>query len=391
MVILIVIAILLALSKVPWFIACLLFLVIPVKQAGSVKNYIFLFLSLMIIPAIAYKLFSFMATWFGPKAAILAEQSYGMPSSMIPGNTNDQVSYILGNIPNFITVVFKTIFVYRGESNISEFVGNLGWLDTPLPSFLIILFLTMLLITALGDSTYGINPDWKLKAIPLVCFILAVAIIETVYYINASPYKGIAVEGVQGRYFITYAPMFFLVFYNRYFAGKLNTAFSLKKDELSRLKSREKSDLLIYIEKDEQIFSKMLHLIIVCFMVFTLVFTVYILAHRYYNLGESIESVEARKSAEKVAQLNLNKRQENQQAENRYFNLAKVAYTTGKFDSAAFYLEKVIGLNGKNSEAANNLAFLYLQQNQKNKAIQVVEKMKANGLEVNKNLLNLAK
>jgi uncharacterized membrane protein len=390
-VLLITVVVLLALSKVPYFIFGLMFLLIPVNKTGSLKKYLLLFLSIMVIPGIAIKLFSLAAAYFGPKNAVLTEQPYGMPTSMMPSNIDDQISHVIGNIPGFITVLFKTVFVYRGDYYLSEFVGNLGWLDTPLPSFFVVLFLAMLIIAAIGDSTFGINPGWKWKAIPLIGFIMAVAVIETVYYIYASPYKGIAVEGVQGRYFIPYSPLFFLLFYNRYLTEKLNVAFSLRKDELTRLKSKEKAELLIYIQKDEQIFSKTLHLLIVCFIVFSLSFTVYTLAHRYYYIGETIESVEARKKAENEAKLNLAKIQENQQAENRYFDLARVAFTSGKLDSAAVYLEKVIGLNEKNSEAANNLAMLYIQLNQKDKAIRVVEKMKAKGIEVNKNLLDLTK
>jgi len=187
---------LLALSQSALVHCVFIFLVIPVKQAGSVKNYIFLFLSLMIIPAIAYKLFSFMEPGLDRKLQFSLTILWNA-SSMIPGNTNDQVSYILGNIPNFITVVFKTIFVYRENRTFLNLLGTLA-AGYPLPSFLIILFLTMLLITALGDSTYGINPDWKLKAIPLVCFILAVAHNRNGILYQCLSLQRIAVEGVQG-------------------------------------------------------------------------------------------------------------------------------------------------------------------------------------------------
>lgn len=388
---LMIVIILLALSKVPWFIAGFLFLLIPLKKVGSFKKYLLLLLSLMIIPGIAIALFSLAETYFGPQQAALGEQPYGWTPSILPDNTNIQISYILGNIPDYLVILFKTIFVYRGESYLSEFVGNLGWLDTPLPSFLIVLFLSMLFIAALGDSTYSISPGWKRKAIPLMCFLMAVFVIETVYFINGSASNRISVEGIQGRYFISYAPLFFLLFYNTYVANKLNFAFSLKKDELLMLKTKEKSDLGIYVQNNERIFSKLLHLVIVCSIVFTLSVTVYILAHRYYYIDESTKSVEVQKSAEKELQFKLKKAEENKQVENSCLDLTKTAFTAGKLDSAACYLEQVIGLNKKNSEAANNLAFIYLQQNKKTKALEVIEKMKANGIEVNKNLLNLSK
>ena len=391
LIVLFTVAIFLALSNMPYYVLTLSFLLIPIDKLGSLKKYIFIFLALMILPGLVNSMFSYASEYFGARNEIHNDPSYGITAVMTTANSGDQISYILGNIPQYIIVLLRTTFVYRGESYITGFVGNLGWLDTPMPSFLIVLFLTMLLVTAICDSKRDVNPGWKARAIMFTVFILAGVIIETALYVYASPYKGIIVESVQGRYFIFYAPAFFFLFYNAYISRKLNLALSLQKDELTRVKSKGKPDLNTNILEDEQIFSRTLNLIVVGFIIFTLFFTVYILAYRYYYIGETIVSVNAKKNAEKEAKLNIDRIQDKVKAVTRNFDLAKTAVAADKLDSAACYLENVLMYDPKHVTAAHNLALLYFKMNQKKKALQVIEKMKENGIKTDTNLLNLFK
>ena len=381
----------LALSKVPYFIFGLLFLLIPVKKTGSVRKYILFFLSFMIIPAIAIELSSLSMNLFTAHTEVLGERAYGIPSFTTLGSEVDQIRFILSNILVFIGILLKTIFVYYGHDWLVSFIGNLGWLDTPLPSFLIVSWYIILFLTAIGSPSININTGWKIRIIPLACFIGAVLIIETILYVVASPYKGIAVDGIQGRYFIPYSPLFLITFYNVYVNKKLNLALSFRKDEMRKLKVNEKSSLIIEIQKNEQVFSKTLHLILVCFAVFTLIFTVYILAHRYYFIGETPASVEARLNAEKAEKAKFIIMQENQLVITRFSNLAMGAAKAKNSDSLTFYLEKVLEFDPSNVRVAEGLVKIYLQLKQKEKALKVIEKMKANGLEVRKELEDLVK
>jgi len=387
----IIIVFLLALCKTPYYMIGLLFLIIPIKKTGSWKKHLLVFALIIISMFIATHLWSFCRTYLSPENKVLSEQIFGLPKWMSPDNPGDQIKFIQDNIPPFIGILFNTTFIYMGRTYLEGFIGNLGWEDTPFPFFFILSYIIILFITAFGSSTFDITPGWKRKIILFIFFILGYVLIETGFYVYSSPLQGVAVEGVQGRYFIPFAPLFFILFYNLYINEKLNLAFSLRKDELLKLKAKERPKLILEIQKDEQIFTKSLHFGIVCFTVLSLFLSVYILVHRYYYIGESAASVEARRSAETTAQITIKMIQENHQAEIRYINLANDASKANKADSVTFYLEKVIGLNPAHAQAAHTLALLYFQLKQKDKALKVIEKMKANGLEVPKDLLNLAK
>ena len=117
----------------------------------------------MIIPAIAIKLSSLGLALFAPHTEILGERAFGMPSWMSPENPNNQLQFILGNIPAYIGILLKTIFVFKGNDYLVSFIGNLGWLDTPLPSMIIIPFYILLFFTAIGNPTDGIKTRMETK------------------------------------------------------------------------------------------------------------------------------------------------------------------------------------------------------------------------------------
>ena len=48
-------------------------------------------------------------------------------------------------------------------------------------------------------------------------------------------------------------------------------------------------------------------------------------------------------------------------------------------------------LDPTHTQAAQNLAMLYFQMKQKDKALRIIEKMKANGLEINQDFVDRAK
>lgn len=381
----------LAFCKAPYYMIGLLFLIIPVKKTGSWKKHLLVFGLIIISMFIATHLWSFCRSYLLPNTTVLSDQIFGLPKWMIPENPVNQIKFIESNITQFIVVLFKTTFVYRGPDYPKGFIGNLGWEDTPLPSFIILSYLIILFITAFGSSAIESSTGWKIKVILFVFFIIGYVMIETGFYIYLTPLKGISVEGVQGRYFIPLAPLFFILFYNRYINEKLNLAFSMRKDELLKLKVRERSGVIFGIQQDEQIFTKILNLAIVCLTVLSLLFTVYILTHRYYYIGESAASVEDRRNAENKALTKIKIMQENQQAETRYVDLANAAAKTNKLDSVTFYLEKVLDLDPAHAQIAHDLTLLYLQLKQKDKALKVIGKMKAHGLEIPLDLKNLAK
>jgi len=74
-----------------------------------------------------------------------------------------------------------------------------------------------------------------------------------------------------------------------------------------------------------------------------------------------------------------------------YFQLARAYFIFNIPDSSALYLEKVLKIYPAHPEANKNLALLYLQLGQKDKARKILDNMKGNGLEVPQDLLDRAK
>ena len=101
------------------------------------------------------------------------------------------------------------------------FVGILGWLDTFLPDLLHALYGVALLAAALVDGSREF-PIAGLRRYFLWGMTLAIAVlIPLVAYLAFTPVGEQRILGVQGRYFIPFAPFVLLALHNRKFAGRL--------------------------------------------------------------------------------------------------------------------------------------------------------------------------
>jgi uncharacterized membrane protein len=119
------------------------------------------------------------------------------------------------------------------------FVGNFGWLDTPLPVAVLVtyaLFLLALAVTG-GDGATAISGRDRL--------LIAAVVLAELLVISASQYLAWtvvgapAIEGLQGRYFLPLAPVAALLLYNRRWAGAL--AAALAGGQTGRLGRMEKA------------------------------------------------------------------------------------------------------------------------------------------------------
>ncbi len=114
-----------------------------------------------------------------------------------------QISYVVTHPFTFMHIVVRTVRV-MWEFYFHSAVGNLGWLDTSLPSWAF-LFLGFALLGSIGILLFGIRlrrdslPDLVLV---LAAFVLCITGIEASLYVAWTPYKALIVQGVQGRYFL---------------------------------------------------------------------------------------------------------------------------------------------------------------------------------------------
>ncbi len=188
------ISVLLSLSKQVHFIALLALLAVPARRCGGHKRY-----------------WSFVGG-----IAILNGLVLGAWTVLVGGNVDStglgrgtapqqQLAAALSDPLSYVAALLTTLERYWSFYAVS-FVGNFGWLDTPLPAWMAWLYLVLLLLVALGDAPEGRGPDLRLRltsAVVVVSFTLAVM---TFFFLYWSPLGVGVVFGVQGRYFLPVAP-----------------------------------------------------------------------------------------------------------------------------------------------------------------------------------------
>jgi uncharacterized membrane protein len=228
-------SLLLALSKQLYLPFLGMFLWVPVRKFGNLKTYLLTFSALLLICLTA------VLSW-----------SYIVKDLYAFNPTGSQISFILSHPLNFASILLNTLSV-RGYDYLQEFIGKLGWLDTPLPPFHIWSYIAMLVIVALADSnsnvaltdgakaqlqtgakaqlqtgakaqlqTLGLKPNYKQltgiqKAVAFSIFAFNSLLMFILMYLSWNPVGAPVIEGIQGRYFIPLAPLLFLLIYNQNF------------------------------------------------------------------------------------------------------------------------------------------------------------------------------
>ncbi len=202
----------LSLVKLSYLPMLALLVLIPYKKIGTKRDYI-LYLSgvfaLVLILA---------GSW-----SILVREVY-VPETWTGGNPDEQIKFILSTPLFFISLIFSTL-LDKGI-NYLQMLGNLGWLDTPLPDYLMRFWWGVLLLVALIDNTENITLSWRQKSIIILVIAIVCFAILGLLYICCTPPGGEYFH-TQGRYFLPIIPLFLILFQNRKFANHLKVKYSL--------------------------------------------------------------------------------------------------------------------------------------------------------------------
>ena len=288
-------------SKVPNVVLVFLFTLIPVKKIGSVKKQLLVFLTLLVVVLIPFLLGSSIRQTSGDFGSLLKnahstspaskenldtsriEKRMDASSNVSIINPKQQLKYVLDDIPRFILLEIKTNFSMQGKKILDNFVGVFGWLDTFLPQWLINGYLMLLLLAAFVNSEPGMKVGWRSRIVLLLIFISALTIIELGMYLASTTVGDTVIYGIQGRYFIQFAPLLLLLFYNQRVGIKLNFILSHRKSEYNLAKIKDKPKIFQEIICHEQNFTRTFNFCVFLFSVFALIATVYTLELRYYS------------------------------------------------------------------------------------------------------------
>ena len=212
-IILILLSIILSLCKGgAYFLLLSLFFIVPIDKIGSKRKYYIIFILMISIYIISH------FSW----AAIINKcpqdlASYEKNQSL----QQEQIKFILYHPLEYIKVLINTLNK-KHIFYLKSFIGCLGWLDTGLPYLFTKIYLFALILSALFDFNKNLTISKRKKIFTgIICLAMAV-VLETIGYVLMTKVVGTnVVYGIQGRYFIPFSPLFFLLFYNSGFSKKL--------------------------------------------------------------------------------------------------------------------------------------------------------------------------
>jgi len=197
----------LSLCKVVYFLFVFLFLLIPRRKIGSVRRYLVLFLALATTTIIVAGSWNFCIKDFSTEVRATAE-------------VQAQIERIKTQPGQFIDILLQTIR-HRTGYLCDTFVGRLGWLDTPLPTYLIVSWWLLLTAAAIFESKPTIHVTLLHKGILGGILAPTLLLMFTLMFIYWEPLGDTIIRGVQGRYLIPISPLFFMLLYSRRFRRDL--------------------------------------------------------------------------------------------------------------------------------------------------------------------------
>ncbi len=212
--------VLLALCRMPYFLVVFLFLIVPADRFRSRIGYWTFFGSLVavvIILSVGWHLMTDLDvyTHLGSRKGV---------------SSHDQIPLILADPLDYAEVMLRTL--WKGKLGLlrSHF-GVLGWLDTPLPHFLLYLYA----LGIDGDGGCGrkrrhchetVSKDRDLWDISSAWR----RTIFTALYAIGTPVGAPVIRGLQGRYFIAFSPLFYLALNNRLVGHKVRMLAGIDKE-----------------------------------------------------------------------------------------------------------------------------------------------------------------
>lgn len=125
-----------------------------------------------------------------------------------------QLSYVFHHPDSFVWVLFSTLRTL-GSIYWHEAVGVLGWLDFPVPSWILCGLTLCLLVTVSSSDSHGLRLTPRFR---VACFLLGAGgllLTMLLVYLAWNKVGATAIEGWQGRYSLPLLPLILLAVANR--------------------------------------------------------------------------------------------------------------------------------------------------------------------------------
>lgn len=191
----------LALLKPPYMIMGVLFAAIPSNKFVSRRQRRRFILILTVVAA-------FLAT-----AWILIAHGLYLPSHPgTPVNPAAQLYHIVQDPTHYLRAVLVSHFTTASDQLLVEFVGVLGWLDTPIPLWTVGLYYSLFLL-ALSPPQPAVVPSRPQRLLALGLWLIAVQVIDVLLYLTWTRVGNVTIQGLQGRYYLPLAPLIVIAGY----------------------------------------------------------------------------------------------------------------------------------------------------------------------------------
>jgi uncharacterized membrane protein len=188
--------------KNSYFPMILLYFIIPRSKFGSQTRY-------FIISAV-YFTFCFICAFYW---------SFSVRNLLVPTPGADpgrQFGWLLSHPSEYLSIVFFT-FKAKLKFYLASFIGELGWLDTNLPLSFIMFYSFAIAAAGILNFDSEIIISKSKRFIIGGIFALNLFTILTMLFIWWTPPGSLLIEGVQGRYFIPFSPLAFVLLYGKKF------------------------------------------------------------------------------------------------------------------------------------------------------------------------------
>lgn len=208
----------LALSKSIYISLTGLLVLLLIRRPEKYKVYLVAIPALMVFALLVS--FSWIQLSIGYAAHTASTDQYGMPSAQ-------DFEYMGKNIPVVAPILARTVerhFVDEARM----FVGVLGWLDTPLPDWVYPFSFLLLILITLAEAHPELALQIKEK-LWIIALLLGSLFLVQVILFNPQVDIGNGISKVpQGRYYIPFAPLFFLPFsQKRWFVEKASPIWAV--------------------------------------------------------------------------------------------------------------------------------------------------------------------
>lgn len=202
----------LVLSKNAYVFLMILILIIPSYKFGSNKKRVLTYI-------LAFAFFSTVIIYSFNLGGIVGSSNSNPDPRLVQGSTNS-MSDIVSDPLGFVSLSLGTFITYNFYIN--SFVCTLGWKDSfKVFDWRIIYFIFLVMVSLMDKTHLKIRKKDKLIMAGIVIIFTGGLLLSS--YLHMTGKGSSLLKGIQGRYFIPIAPLFFLLFYNNKKSIKLGS------------------------------------------------------------------------------------------------------------------------------------------------------------------------